>query len=76
MVGLNPTVVAILEAYLEEHGYDGLYTHGCSCEIDDLMPCFETVFACRAGYKHECTDPECDFADEQHWYIGPEKEGA
>ena len=68
MVGLNPTVVDIVEAYLIEHGYDGLYSHQCSCDLDDLMGCLGVSYGCRAGYK-------CSPQPDDQREIGPEKEG-
>jgi len=51
----NLTVLEIVELWLEEHGYDGLYTSNCGCPIDDLAPCAaedgERFLNCRAGYK-------------------------
>ena len=50
------TVKEIVKAYLEENGYDGLYATGdCACKIDDLMPCYESLDNCMAGYlKKPC----------------------
>ena len=51
----NPTVLEMTEAYLKEHGYDGLYNEDgeCACCIDDLFPCGDGYDAagCCAGYK-------------------------
>ena len=61
------TVREIVQAYLKEHGYDGLYHAGgeCGCELDKLMPECDgcEVAACRPGYKTDgCHCGEgCDF---------------
>ena len=44
-------VKQIVEKYLRENGYDGLYTDECGCCLDDLMPCDEFCLDCIAGYK-------------------------
>lgn len=67
------TVKFIVEKYLKENGYDGLYQpDSCACEVDDLMPCDGDVMGCEAGVKTECSeddycpaDGRCDF------HIGP-----
>ena len=48
----NPTVLEITEAYLKEHGYDGLYCEDwpCGCRIGDLAPCGRLNEECCAGY--------------------------
>lgn len=68
VVRLNPTVVDIVEAYLREHDYDGLYSHECSCDLDDLMGCLGASYGCRAG--HRCAAKEGD-----RRRIGPKTEG-
>lgn len=57
----------IVEKYLKENGYDGLYSDdyiafgedGCGCFLGDLFPCnpeWMNVYHCRAGVKHENED--------------------
>ena len=46
---------AIIEAYLKEHGYDGLFLDGaCACALDDLMPCLMPGADCEAGHILKC----------------------
>lgn len=69
----NPTVTEIVEAYLREHGYDGLYDDSCcGCPVGRLGTdeCEYSGY-CRAGYKRK-PDPDSEWADEP-WIIGPEK---
>ena len=41
----------IVEIFLEQDGYDGLYQPGvCACRIDDLAPCDEMEMNCTPGY--------------------------
>jgi len=43
----------IVEQWLKEHNYDGLYSHDCGCRINDLMPCGSCgVERCEPGYEH------------------------
>ena len=50
----------IVEKYLIDNGYDGLYSEICGCEVGDLMPCGEPR-DCKAGYKVPCPGPnDCD----------------
>ena len=56
----------ILAAWLREHGYDGLYTEDCGCQIDGLCPCGEYDLGCEAGYL-------CRRSGYDIW-IGPRKE--
>jgi len=79
------TVKDIVEDWLRNKGYTGLYCEACGCEIDDLMPCagMDSGYDhCMPGYKVHCDSncPEChrnewcdmdpEFAD---WYITGEK---
>lgn len=59
----------IVEKYLIENGFDGLYNPEgeCACENNDLAPCDDIIAFCEPGYKTKC-DPEncpngggCDF---------------
>ena len=44
-------VIQIVEKYLSENGYDGLYNEGdCACLNGDLAPCGEIGGGCEAGY--------------------------
>ena len=53
---MNPSIREIVEKWLLEHGYDGLWWDSasedtCGCCMDDLMPCDEpNMLLCRAGY--------------------------
>ncbi len=42
--------------YLEKHGYGGLCTDDCGCDIDDLHPCAGSCANCVPGYRQK--DPE------------------
>jgi len=56
------TVFEIVKQYLEEHGYDGLCSDFCGCELDDLAPCGNMADDCYAAYKGPCICGEgCDF---------------
>ena len=61
----------IVEAWLGENDYDGLYHDDleCGCRLGDLMPCGEPSTHCMAGYEVETECSEHDF------HISPEKEG-
>jgi len=68
----------IVQQYLLEHGYDGLYaTHDwCACEADDLMPCdydCGTIGNCEPGYKVPCVDGECEMGGGCNWHISGEE---
>lgn len=64
-------VQTILEAWLKEHGYDGLYNDDadCACQRTDIAPCGAIGRDCAPGYKAPCGD-ECGH---HHFHI--EKEG-
>jgi len=60
----------IVETYIRENGFDGLYIPGeCGCAVDDLFPCGGdgNVLECEAGYRSEDESSEYDFV------IGPKK---
>ena len=67
------TVREIVEAYLKEHGFDGLYhDNDCGCRIGDLMPCTaESVEYCKPGYKIKCTPETCENGGGCDCHIGP-----
>lgn len=51
------TVRQMMEEYLKENGFDGLYNENgdCGCVIGDLMCCeSEGIENCLGGYKIEC----------------------
>ena len=52
------TVKIMVECYLQDNFYDGLVSNEgvCSCDIDDLMPCFHINYDCMAGYKVKLED--------------------
>lgn len=39
MSQVKPCVHQIIESYVRENDFDGLYGPGCSCQLEDLMPC-------------------------------------
>ena len=55
-------VKTIVEQYLTEHGYDGLYLPAekphctCQCELGNFMDCEEPDEQCTAGYNILCRD--------------------
>lgn len=58
-----PDVTEVIIKYLEDNGYDGLYSDECGCELADLMPCgSEGCLSCEPGYYLPCNCGEgCDF---------------
>ena len=73
----NPSVREILDQWLTEHGYDGLYTEDCGCEVGDLAPCSEQYsFGCRAGHKVPCDPETCPAEGECPFHIGKKTDGA
>lgn len=64
------TVTDIVKKYLEENGFDGLFSAGvCACENSGLFPCgSEQSIDCQPGYKIPC---QC--GDNCPWDIGPTK---
>ena len=61
----------IVETYLRENKFDGLYVDDCACNIDDLFPCGGdgSILDCEPGYRSEFESSEFDFV------IGPKKAG-
>jgi hypothetical protein len=66
----NPTALKCIEAYLKEHGYDGLYSDECGCRIGDLAPCSDMdPLHCRAGYN----DPEKAKVECARYWMVPDR---
>ena len=58
------TVIEIIEKYLEDNNYDGLYCQDCGCSKEELFPCMinEGIFDCKPGYKKPCNCGEsCNY---------------
>ena len=57
------TVVEIIENYLKDNGFDGLYNEigECACKINDLAPCGQIDHTCKAGYLIKCENEDYDF---------------
>jgi hypothetical protein len=55
------TINDIVKKYLEENGFDGLFSQYCGCRIDDLIPCGEICMDCEPGYikKQNTKDSKC-----------------
>lgn len=52
----------IVEKYLKDNGYDGLFDDECGCVIGDLRPCCDDFSDCQPGYKVKAPDySEYDF---------------
>jgi hypothetical protein len=65
------TLKQIVQRWLTENSYDGLYHQDgeCACATDNLMRCGEPGENCKAGYRQPCDCGEgCDF------HIGKEKQ--
>jgi hypothetical protein len=60
-------VKEIVEKYLRDNKFDGLFTDGCGCVVDDLAPCGNIRKKCKAGYKGLCTCGD--------WFISGSGEG-
>lgn len=63
------TVKGIVEKWLRDNDYTGLYCEECGCEIDDLMPCAgwdNSYDGCHPGYKHNCPN-SCDICHMSDW---------
>jgi hypothetical protein len=56
-------VKLIVKAYLQDHGYDGLYYEDCGCFIDDLIPCGESCEYCKPGVKYKVIGWEGELVD-------------
>lgn len=66
-------VQKIIEDYLKENGFDGLYYESeCGCSVNDLAPCDGNPLNCTPGYRIE-TPRNHDQYGETDWIIGPKK---
>lgn len=61
------TVRTIVEEYLSEAGFDGLWSkEDCACKLDDLMPCYWDCRDCQPGFLQPL-----DITRENGFRIGP-----
>ena len=70
------TAKQIITQYLKSHGYDGLWTFDCGCELQDLGPCGSIGLGCEPGYKKIVRDPNIPDDDNNQDYdfvIGPKR---
>jgi hypothetical protein len=80
MIGEFMYVRELLKKFLEENGYDGLFSTNipCGCLIDDFIPCDGEILDCHAGYKVECKgnscEADCEYKENSSWCISSEKE--
>ncbi len=57
MAGETLTLRRVCKLWLRRHGFDGLCSKHCGCELDDLMPCGDGRIArCRPGYRTPVLD--------------------
>lgn len=66
----SKSVIEIVEAYIREHGFDGLFNSDfeCACKVDDLAPCGEdNIGGCCVGYEYPCPKSTCG---EHDYHIG------
>lgn len=56
-------VSEIVEKYLKDNGFDGLYAQGeCACKTDNLMPCCgDCCGDCQPGYLQDNNSGEFEF---------------
>lgn len=72
---LIPSVIAIVNEYLDDNGYDGLCNQNgeCACEKHALSPANCISGECFPGYKVECPG----HCGEHDWHIEkPESDDA
>jgi len=66
--GVIMTVRDIIEKYLKENKYDGLFNsdNECSCNLSDLIPCGcnDDFMECEPGCFQDCK--ECQYKDENN----------
>ena len=66
--GGKMNVRGIVQQFLVDNGFDGLYSEKCGCKITDLCPCGEPGLECEPGVKKPC---DCDHKyGKCDWHIG------
>lgn len=63
----------IVEKYIRENGFDGLYCErwSCDCNLNDLMKCELIDEDCQPGYQREANEMEKEAGHD--YVITPEK---
>ena len=74
---MSISVQQIMEKYLKDNGFDGLFNEDgeCACSLgDELIPCGELCVECQAGYKVPCSkSDECENYDPHDWHMVEKK---
>lgn len=67
------TLISIVNAWLVQNNYDGLFNDmdGCSCEVGHLAPCDSPQVDCKPGFKDIC-----DCGDQHDFHIISSKPGS
>lgn len=72
------TVKEIVEKWLKDNGYDGLWSENgeCGCALgENFMGCDCTgVDECSSGFKTKCDPETCPASGHCEYHIGPKKE--
>lgn len=65
----SKSVREIVEAYIRENGFDGLFNSDleCACRVDDLEPCGCFSDECQVGCEYPCPKSTCG---EHDYHIG------
>ena len=64
------TVKEIVKKYLDENGFDGLYTIGCGCGKDNLFACGCTCKDCKPAFRIERNNDEPIYSETREPKIG------
>ena len=65
----------IIKEYLLKHGFTGLCSEECGCEISDLFPCLvwaTSMDYCVPGYRVDCDDEDCEYYHCEGWHVTPQ----
>ena len=65
-----PDCREIIAVYLVRHGYSGLCSEECGCELGDLFCCCGDFSRCVPGYRHVCVEG-CPHFRPLHWHECP-----